>query len=433
MAFGELVKRHLVDTRPLGVPAYRRIWLGQAVSHVGVGVTVVAVGQQVYEITQSSFYVGLIGIANLIPLIVFGLWGGAVADAVDRRKLLVVGSVVAWAATLFILVQALLGLNNVYLIFLAVALNSTGFAITGPTRGAIIPRILDAELVPAANALNSLVYSMGAVLGPMIGGVAMTYGDYAWAYAVDAVLFTANLYAALRLPSLPPLGEVTRPGARAVLDGLSFIVRSPVLMMSFVVDIIAMVFAMPRALFPELTAERFGGDLLALGWMNSAMAIGSVTGALFSGWVGRVKRQGVALTVVIAVWGLAVAAAGLVHDLWLLVLFMAVGGVADVISSVWRQSILQLYAPDEMRGRLQGAFMVVVAGGPRLGDLRAGATATAFGLTGAWVGGGLACAVTVLIVGLSVAGFRNYRAGAPAVVRPRRSAGPGPLSEEPAD
>ncbi|MEO3797963.1 MFS transporter [Nonomuraea sp. B10E15] len=180
--------------------------------------------------------------------------------------------------------------------------------------------------------------------------------------------------------------------------------------MSFVVDIIAMVFAMPRALFPELTADRFGGSMIALGWMTSAMAIGSVAGALFSGWVGRVSRQGVALVVVIAVWGLAVAAAGLVHELWLVVTFMAVGGVADVISSVWRQSILQLYAPDEMRGRLQGAFMVVVAGGPRLGDLRAGATATAFGLSGAWVGGGIACMVTVLVVGLSVAGFRNFRA-----------------------
>ncbi|MEV4803001.1 MFS transporter [Nonomuraea sp. NPDC049421] len=410
MAIGDLLKRHFVDTRPLGVPAYRRIWTGQAVSHVGVGVTVVAVGQQVYELTHSSFYVGLLGMANLIPLVVFGLWGGAIADAVDRRKLLIAGSFVAWAATLFILVQAILGLDNVWLIFLAVAFNSTGFAITGPTRGAIIPRILDAELVPAANALNSLVYSMGAVIGPMIGAVAMTSGGFASAYALDAVLFTANLYAALRLPALPPLGEVTRPGLRSVIDGLSFIAKSPVLLMSFVVDIIAMVLAMPRALFPELTAERFGGSELALGWMTSAMGIGSVAGALFSGWVGRVKRQGVALSIIIAVWGLAVAGAGLVHDLWLVVLLMAVGGVADVISSVWRQSILQLYAPDEMRGRLQGVFMVVVAGGPRLGELRAGATATAFGLTGAWVGGGLACAVTVLIVGLSVSGFRNYRA-----------------------
>ncbi|RSN01831.1 MFS transporter [Nonomuraea sp. WAC 01424] len=402
-----------MDTRPLAVPAYRRIWSGQAVSNVGVAVTVVAVGQQVYDLTHSSLWVGLLGMANLIPLLVFGLWGGAVADAVDRRRLLVAGSLVAWAATLFILAQALLGLDNVYLIFVATAVNATGFAITGPTRGAIIPRLLDPELVPAANALNSLVYSLGAVAGPMIGGVLLASGgdapNYAAAYAVDALLFTGGLYAALRLPALPPLGEVARPGARMVWEGLSFIARSPVLLMSFVVDIIAMVFAMPRALFPELAADRFGGSMTALGWATSAMAIGSVAGALFSGWVGRISRQGVALVLAIAGWGLAVAAAGLVHELWLVVVFMAVGGVADVISSVWRQSILQLYAPDEMRGRMQGVFMVVVAGGPRLGDLRAGATATAFGLTGAWVGGGLACAVTVLIVGLSVAGFRNYR------------------------
>ncbi|MEW9554418.1 MFS transporter [Nonomuraea sp. NPDC050783] len=414
MAFGDLIKRHLVDTRPLGVPAYRRIWLGQAVSHIGVGVTVTAVGKQVYEITGSSFWVGLLGLANLIPLVVFGLWGGAVADAVDRRRLLIAGSFVAWAATLLILAQALAGLDNVYLIFAAVAVNSTGFALTGPTRGAIIPRILEPELVPAANALNSLVYSIGAVIGPMVGGVLLAGGGYAIAYAVDALLFTGSLYAALRLPALPPLGEVTRPGARAVLEGLGFIMRSPVLLMSFVVDIIAMVFALPRALFPEAAHLWFGGSDLALGWMMSSMAIGSVVGALFSGWVGRIRRQGVALVVVIAVWGLAVAAAGLTQHLWLVVTFMAVGGVADVISSVWRQSILQLYAPDEMRGRMQGAFMVVVAGGPRLGDLRAGATATAFGLTGAWVGGGLACAAAVLVVGLSVAGFRNYRAGTTA-------------------
>ncbi|MCK2215033.1 MFS transporter [Actinomadura sp. ATCC 31491] len=407
-----------MDTRPLGVPAYRRIWLGQAVSHVGVGVTVVAVGKQVYEITGSSFWVGLLGLANLVPLVVFGLWGGAVADAVDRRRLLLAGSAVAWAATLFILAQALLGLDNVYVIFAAVAVNATGFAITGPTRGAIIPRILEPELVPAANALNSLVYSIGAVIGPMVGGVLLAGGGYAGAYAVDALLFTAGLYAALRLPALPPAGEVTRPGARAVLEGLSFIMRSPVLLMSFVVDIIAMVFALPRALYPEAADLWFGGSDLALGWLNSAMAIGSVAGALFSGWVGRIRRQGVALVVVIAVWGLAVAAAGTTQHLWLVVAFMAVGGVADVISSVWRQSILQLYAPDEMRGRMQGAFMVVVAGGPRLGDLRAGATATVFGLTGAWVGGGLACAAVVLVVGLSVAGFRDYRSGTVAGRRP---------------
>ncbi|MCA2187255.1 MFS transporter [Nonomuraea cavernae] len=409
MHLAELVKRHLVDTRPLAVPAYRRLWFGQAVSHAGLAVTVVAVSQQVWELTHSSLWVGLLGLANLIPLVVFGLWGGAIADAVDRRRLLIVGSLIAWASTLFILAQALLGLDNVYVLLGAVALGATGFAITSPARGAIIPRLLSPEQVPAANALNSLVYSMGAVVGPMIGGVVLAVAGFAAAYAVDALLFSASLYAALRLPALPPLGEVARPGARAVLEGLRFILASPVLLMSFVVDIIAMVLAMPKALFPELVAERFGGSPIALGWLNSAMAIGSVAGAVFSGWVGRVSRQGLALVVVIAVWGLAVAAAGLAQALWLVVAFMAVGGAADVVSSVWRQSILQLYAPDEMRGRMQGAFMVVVAGGPRLGDLRAGASAVAFGVTGAWVGGGLACAAVVLAVGLSVTRFREYR------------------------
>ncbi|MEU4542376.1 MFS transporter [Nonomuraea dietziae] len=407
MAFGDFV----VDTRPLRVPAYRRLWAGQAVSHVGVAVTVVAVSQQVWELTHSSFWVGMLGLSNLIPLVVFGLWGGAVADAMDRRKLLIIGCVVAWASTILLVAQAMLGLGNVYVLLVAVALGAAGFAISSSTRGAIIPRLLPPDLVPAANALNSLVFSLGAVFGPMIGGVVLATGGFGAAYAIDAVLFSASLYAALRLPALQPLGEVVRPGAKAVLEGLRFIMGSPVLLMSFVVDIIAMVFALPRALFPELVAERFGGSMIALGWLTSAMAIGSVAGALFSGWVGRVRRQGVALVIVIAVWGLAVAAAGMVHELWLVVAFMAVGGVADVVSSVWRQSILQLHAPDEMRGRMQGVFMVVVAGGPRLGDLRAGATATAVGMTGAWVGGGLACAVAVLLVGLAVPAFRNYRSG----------------------
>ncbi|MFI6899728.1 MFS transporter [Nonomuraea sp. NPDC050394] len=409
MAFGDLIKRYLVDTRPLQVPAYRRLWIGQTVSHVGLGVTVVAASQQVWVLTHSSLWVGFLSLANLIPLVVFGLWGGAVADAMDRRKLLLIGSLIAWASTLLILLQALLDLRNVYLLLGLMAVNATGFAITSPTRGAIIPRILPPERVPAANALQSLVFSVGAVAGPMLAGVVMAASGFAAAYAIDAVLFSAGLYAAVKLPPLPPVGEVTRPGARAVLDGLRYILVTPVLLMSFVVDIIAMVFALPRALFPELAATRFGGSELALGWLNAAMALGSFAGALFSGWVGRVGRQGLALVLVIALWGLSVAAAGLAQSLWLVVVFLALGGAADVVSSVWRQSILQLYAPDEMRGRLQGVFMVVVAGGPRLGDVRAGATATVFGLAGAWVGGGLACAVAVLLVGLAVPGFRNYR------------------------
>src|SRR5690606_14753923 len=187
VSFGEFVKRHLVDTRPLAVPAYRRLWVGQAVSHVGLAATVVAVSQQVYELTGSSFWVGMLGLANLIPLVVFGLWGGAVADAVDRRKLLVTGSLVAWLGTVLILLQAIVGVPSVYVLLATVSLSAAGFAVSSSTRGAIIPRLLPAELVPPAHALNSLVYSLGAVGGPMVGGVLLTQGGFAAAYAADAV------------------------------------------------------------------------------------------------------------------------------------------------------------------------------------------------------------------------------------------------------
>ncbi|MFI6800877.1 MFS transporter [Streptosporangium canum] len=398
-----------MDTRPLRIPAYRRLWAGQGVSFIGFQLTSVAVSAQIYDITGSSFWVGMLGPANLIPLVIFGLWGGAVADAVDRRRLLLVGAVIAWTATLALLVQAALGATHIGLLLATVAVHATGFAITGPTRGAVIPRLVPAELVPAANTLNFLAGGVGTVIGPLVGGIVLAQGGFAGAYLIDALLFGAGFYAAVRLPQLKPVGEVTRPGLRSVVDGLSYVAGHPVVMMSFVVDIIAMAFALPRALFPEIVAERFGGSLIAFGWLSASMAIGSVLGGLMSGWVGRVRRQGLALTFVIAAWGLSVAAAGFVGQLWLMVALLAFGGAADLVSSVWRQTILQTHAPDDMRGRMQGVFMVVVAGGPRLGDLRAGATASWFGATGAWIGGGIACAVAVLVVGLAVPAFRNYR------------------------
>jgi MFS family permease len=409
VGFGELVRRHGVDTRPLGILAYRRLWAGQGVSFIGFQLTSVAVSAQIYDITKSSFWVGMLGPANLIPLIIFGLWGGAIADAVDRRRLLLVGALIAWSATLALLLQAALGMTNIGLLMATVAVHATGFAITGPTRGAIIPRLIPVDLVPAANTLNYLVSGVGSALGPLIAGVVLAQGGFTFAYLIDAVLFGAGFYAAVRLPQLKPIGEITRPGLRSVVDGLRYVSGHPIVMMSFVVDIIAMAFALPRALFPEVVAERFGGSLIAFGWLSASMAIGSVLGGLLSGWVGRVQRQGMALTYVIAIWGLTVAAAGLVGQLWLMVALLAFGGAADLVSSVWRQTILQTHAPDDMRGRMQGVFMVVVAGGPRLGDLRAGGTAAWFGATGAWVGGGIACAVVVIAVGMSVPAFRNYR------------------------
>jgi MFS family permease len=402
------LRRVALDTRPLSLPDYRRLVIGQGVSFIGFQLTSVAVSGQVYAITGSSLWVGLLGPASLIPLVIFGLWGGAVADAVDRRRLLIIGSIVAWAATLALLLHAWSGLNSVFLIIGVIALQAIGFAVTSATRGAIIPRIVPPERVAAANTLNFLVSSVSTVLGPLLAGVVIAKAGYAAAYLIDAVLFSASFYAAVRLPRLTPLGDISRPGLRSVVEGLKYIASRPVVLMSFVVDIIAMAFALPRALFPEMAAERFAGSALAFGWLSASIAIGSVAAGVFSGWVGRVHRQGVALTLVIAVWGLTVTAAAFAQPLWLVVTLLAIGGAADLASSVWRQTILQTYAPDEMRGRMQGVFMVVVAGGPRLGDLRAGATASAFGLVPSWAGGGLMCALLVLIVGFAVSSFRRY-------------------------
>ncbi|MEU7883717.1 MFS transporter [Microbispora bryophytorum] len=405
-----VLKRVALDTRPLSIPAYRRLLVGQGVSFVGFQLTSVAVSGQVYNLTGSSLWVGMLGPVSLVPLVVFGLWGGAVADAMDRRRLLLAGSVVAWLSTVALLLHAWSGLGSVYLILAVIALQSIGFAVTSATRGAIIPRIVPTERVPAANTLNFLVSSIGTVVGPLLAGVVLAKGGYATAYLIDAVLFGAGFYAAVRLPTLAPVGEISRPGLRSVVDGLRYVVSKPVVLMSFVVDIIAMAFAMPRALFPEMAAERFGGSTVAFGWLSASIAIGAVVAGVFSGWVGRVRRQGVALTLVIALWGVTVTAAALAQPLWLVVALLAIGGATDLASAVWRQTILQTYAPDEMRGRLQGVFMVVVAGGPRLGDLRAGATADAFGLVSSWAGGGLICALLVLVTGFGVSAFRRYDA-----------------------
>jgi MFS family permease len=402
------LRRVAVDVRPLRHPDFRRLFIGQGVSFVGYQLTAVAVPVQMYAVTRSSFWVGLIGLAALVPLVVFGLYGGSVSDAVDRRLLYIASSCLVWAVTGLLLLQALLSGGNRWVLLSLVAVQSVGFALSSPVRGAIVPRLLAPELVPAGNTLNFTMSSLGAVAGPLIAGVVIANFDIAWAYGIDASLFTVGLYAALRLPSLPPLGEIVRPGLHSVVAGLTFIASRPVLLLSFAIDIVAMVLAMPRALFPEAAAAKFGGGG-AVGWLFASIAIGSFLGGLSSGWIGRVRRQGLALVLAVVVWGAAVALSGLAGSLWLAVVLLALSGAADLVSGVYRQTILQTYAPDEMRGRMQGVFIVVVAGGPRLGDLRAGVTAGAFGLTSSWVGGGVACVVVALALAAAAPTLVRYR------------------------
>jgi MFS family permease len=409
-------KHHAVDLRPLRVPPFRRQIVGEGTAFIGSMLTAVAVPVQVYSLSHSSLQVGLVGLVGLVPLIVFGLYGGAVADVVDRRTLYFFSSLGTWMVTVGLLLQTVLRLNNVPLILTLVAVQSGCFAVASSARGAIIPRILSKELVPAGNTLAFTIGNVGLVLGPLIAGVLVTrHNGFSYAYAVDALLFAMALYAAVRLPKIPPSGEMHRAGLRSVMDGLSFIRTRPVLLMSFVVDIVAMVFAMPRALFPQVADERWHGQV---GPLYAAIGIGAVLAGLSSGWIGRVRRQGAALTCSIVGWGFCIALAGLAHQLWLAVVLLALAGAADLVSAVYRQTMLQTYAPDEMRGRMQGVFIVVVAGGPRLGDLRAGAAASFTSVTFSWVGGGLVCAVAALVTGLSVRSFWRYDARTSSVYGP---------------
>jgi MFS family permease len=415
--------RWAIDVRPLRVPAYRRLWLGNGVSMYGFQLTAVAVPVEMYVLTDDSFWVGLLGIAGLIPLLVFGLWGGAVADAVDRRRLLLASSTLMWVATLGLLVQAVSRVDSPRLLLALVALQSAAYAISSPARQAIIRRLVPPRLLPSAVTLGFTTTQATMVLGPLTAGLIFaTWSSQvavSLAYAVDAVLFTVSLWAVFRLPPVPPAPEPTgeteptggaprRAGLRSIADGFRYLATTPVLLLSFAIDIIAMVLAMPRALFPEVAEQRFGGT--AIGWLYGAISLGSVLGGLTSGWVGRVRRQGLALVAAVVGWGLAIAAAGLAHQLWLMVGLLALAGAADLVSAVFRQSILQVYALDRMQGRLQGVNITVVAGGPRLGDLRAGAMATAFGAGVAWVGGGLAAAVLAVLLALAFPALSRYRA-----------------------
>ncbi len=399
----DFLRRHAIDTRPLRHIPYRRMFVGNAVASFGLQFTAVAVPVQMFAITRSSLWVGLLGLAALVPLLVFSLWGGAVSDRVDRRQLLLISSTVMWTATVGLFVQALLHVDSAVLLLILVGIQSTGFAVSSPIRIAIVPRLVGREEIPAAATLNSTMFNAAMVIGPLIAGLLVRQNVFAAAYAVDALAFTVTLWATVRLPSLPPLNQTE--GARRlagwaeVREGLTYIATSPVLLLSFAIDIAAMVLALPRSLFPEVAADRFGPS--SIGWLYAAIAIGSVVAGLTSGWIGRVRRQGVALTAAVVMWGLAVAAAGLAQSLWLCVLLLAVGGAADMVSAVYRQTILQTYAPDGFQGRLQGVFIAVVAGGPRLGDVRAGVTAAAVGATVSWVGGGIAAAAVA--VALSVA------------------------------
>ena len=391
----------------------------------------VAVGLQIYDITRSTFSVGLLGIFALVPLVLLGLYGGALVDAYDRRRVALFSALGLWVVVLGLVTQALLGLESVGLLYGLVALQSAGFAINNPARTAIIPRLVEPLLLPAANVLQTVAWNVALTVGPLLAAFLVAGPGFAAAYAADAVLFTAALWALWRLPDLPPIvgpgDKRLRLGLSAVVDGFRYLATRPNVRMTFVVDLIAMITAMPRVLFPAVGVLFLGGGAFTTGVLSATYAAGAVLAGLFSGGLVRVVHQGRVIVASIAAFGLAVAGFGAVllgtgagkppAVLWLPLVaagvFLALAGGADSISSVFRQTILQSATPDDMRGRLQGIFIVVVAGGPRLGDLVLGTAATWTAESWAALGGGLLCAVLVVAVATTQPGFWAYDARRP--------------------
>lgn len=389
---------------------------------------------QLYTLTRSSAYVGLAGLFSLVPLVVFGLLGGAWADAMDRRTLLIISSVGLAGASVLLWLQAAMSLNNVWVVLVLLAVQQSFYAVNWPARGAAIPRLLPAGQLPAANSLTMTVQQFGAIVGPLLAGILLRWVDLSTLYLIDAAACVAPIWATIRLARIP-VAEATgdpdrsRWGFAAVLEGFRYLAGNQVVLMSFVVDIIAMVFGMPRALFPQMAHESFGGPLdggTTMALLAASISVGAVAGGIFSGWLPRVRRQGLAVVAAIAVWGVAIVGFGVAGGLaggragsmlWVALACLAVGGAADMVSAAFRSTILQEAASDELRGRLQGVFIVVVGGGPRLADAVHGGAAAVAGTTVAAAGGGVLVLVGVVLAVLAVPGFLRYRPVRPADTR----------------
>jgi MFS family permease len=413
---GGFARRIAVDVTPLRASRdFRRLWLGLLASTFGSQFTIVATFLQVYSLTRSTVAVGLIGLVGFLALVVGTLAGGTFLDAFDRRKILITAQVGYLASSGLLFAGAVHGDPPLALIYVAVAGIAATSAIDGPTRSAMTPRLLERSQLPAAAALNQIIWNGAGLIGPALAGVVVATLGFSWAYAIDLISIGLLLLASISIRPMPPTqGERTAVGLRAVREGFAFLRGRRVLQSTFVIDIIAMVFGMPRALFAVLAFTQFHRGATVVGLLFAAPAVGAVIGAATSGWVGRIRHQGLAVIWAVVVWGAGIAAFGLVgENLWLGLFFLAVAGAADVISAVFRNTILQVTVPEHLRGRLFGIHILVVTGGPRLGDLEAGLVAAAFSPMASVVSGGLLCIAGAGIVAWRVPAFRRYHAGDP--------------------
>lgn len=393
----------LIDLTPLRVsPTFRRLWLGQALSGLGGHMTMVAVMFQVWQLTGSTVWTGAVGLAQAVPVIAFGLFAGTLVDRRDRRRLYLVAVAGQAVCSLALAVQAFVGLLPVGGVLVLVAVQSCFLACAGPASRTFIPRLLRKDQVPAGLVLNRISFQAAFLLGPALGGLLLGWLGAGGCYLVDAATFLFAFYGAFGLPPMRPEGESSRPGLSGVLDGLAFLVRSPMVRGALLTDLAATVLSMPISLFPLINAERFGNDPRTLGLFLSAIAVGGVTASVFSGTFTR-YRPGLVMLCGSAVWGGAIALFGVAPNPWLGLVFLAIAGAADTLAVVSRGTIVQLHTPDALLGRVVAAEQIVGQGGPDLGNMRGGLVAGATSGTAALVSGGLLCVAAVALVGTTTA------------------------------
>jgi MFS family permease len=442
-----LARHILLDLTPLRRSRdYRALVAGLGVSVLGNQLTMVAVPFQVYAITRSSLVVGLVSLAQLFPLIFGSLLGGSLVDAADRRKVLIVVETIGALCSAALALNADLG-PRLWPLFVFPAVTAALGGIDSSARNAMLPGLVGMELLPASNAIFQTLFQTGAIVGPAVAGLLLAGAGVHLIYWIDALSFLIAVSAALTMSPQPaPAGAPpgpgesatgptppARPGWRSTLEGLRFVRTSQPMLGAYLIDMNAMVFGMPRALFPALAATVFGGGATTVGLLYAAPGAGALLGALTSGWVGRVRRQGLAVVVAVLAWGASITAFGVARWLPLALALLAVAGAADVFSAVFRNTIIQFAGPDGMRGRLMGVQTAVVAGGPRLGDLEAGAVANAFGDTVSVVSGGLACIAGALLLAWALPGFTRLRSAlheqAPEAAQGAARAAPAPASQ----
>ena len=388
---------------------FRLLFIGQTVSFLGSMVTFVAIPFQAYELSGSSLVVGLIGLAELIPILGFAFLGGALADAVDRRRMVLFSELGMMAAGGILLANSLVPDPKLWVLFAVAALDAAFYGIQRPSLDALEPRLVERDELAAASALTSFRFTFGALAGPALGGGLIAGIGLPATYGFDIATFAFSLVVLMRMRAVPPPPDATRPSFGGVVEGLRYARRRPELLGSYFVDMAAMFFGIPEALFPAF-AKELGGGPGALGLLYAAPAAGALVGSATSGWVGRVHRHGLAVILAASAWGIAVVGFGLAGSLALALTCLAFAGFADMVSGIFRTTIWNQTIPDELRGRLAGIEMISYTSGPLLGNVEAGVVASFAGIRASAVSGGILCVASVAGLAAGLPGFRRYDA-----------------------